>query len=778
MYGERRCRRVARCDEGTSLGQRSLSPGAGRDTTETMPVMRQPATSLLFQWTSDGRGTFACVLFATFALACGAKRTQPPVTPRVVAEAQQPELSDEAFAPSVVRLLRGGDLGWRAKHLAPIVRKQLERSLELFRAGHKQAALLATQGAFFLARSGELPPQLLAGHEETLLRAAAVVARRGDEGQARAFYRLASAAAPDGPRRAEIAAHLEAIGWWQATTRAEGSVRAFGSEQAARVQQALIERTKQTVDAASESVHAWIDRSLQVNWDGPPQSMEELAERQEARLAQRQGVQALVATHLRDGDAAAAAAALDVETFSFLRGIRDKLNAAANGEAEAWAELFGNYKSQQETRSGSDYADVARGAAWGAAVELMRAEPRSMRAVLPLGTLLLEHGMGDIAPAIFSQAVGTNPDSRQLNWALMLILRGLAESERLHQLPLARRIFANSRPLLELAASPNYADVVQPNAADFYYLMGAIEARAGDLERARPHLQKAQEFESTPDALRLLSAIELQRGEPELALKPLQTRLELAKSASSLNEVAATQLLVFDVLRDSGDRVKAEQALEQALRAALSSRQSAQTTSSQAAAERHLANALEHYGERRAARRAQERAREGSLNNLRQLSAVHLETVRRALTGSDLQAGRFAVRHAMADDIGQGDLTYAALWLKLLELRVKATSDGTVEEALAAVDPEDRWVRKLRDWGRGTLSDEGLIKQARSVVQETEARFYVSVSGHFANPTARTQVRLRSVATGSTIELVEVRIARDVLRGPYGARLPANITLP
>ena len=734
------------------------------------------ATSSPFSGFASELVCLACAVIV--AVGCGGNQAPPVAAPPVVAKSQQPELSDEAFAPSVVRLLRGGEVSWRAEALAPIVRKLLQRGQELFRAGHDEAALHATQGAFFLARSGELPPAVLVGREETLLRAAAVVARRGDEGQARAFYRLARGAAPAGARKREIDAHLKAIDRWQSTTRTQGSVQAFGRDQDALVQQALIERTPKTVDAATRAVLAWIDRALRVNWDGPPQTMNELAERNEARLAQRQGVQALVATHLRDGDAAAASAALDVETFSFLRGLRERLNAAANGEAEAWAELFGNYKSQQENREGSAYADVARGAAWGAAVELLRAEPRSMRAALPVGTLLFEHGMGDVAPSIFSEAIGQRPDPRQLNWALMLTLRGLAESERRHQVPLARRIFDNAQPLLNLAASDEYVSNLKTGAADFHYMMGAIESRAGELERARPHLLRALEFESSPDVLRLLSAIDRQRGELELALKPLQVRLKLAQSAASLNEVAFTQLLAFDVFREQGDRARADEALEQALRAALSSRLKSQSTGLQATAERQLAAALEHYSEQQAERRAQERAREASLNDVRQLSNVLLEASRRALTGSDLQAGRLAVRQAMADDIGQEDLTYAALWLKLLELRVNATSDGTVEEALAAVAPEDRWVRLLRDWGRGMLSDEALLNKTQSVVQKAEAEFYVASLRHFANPTDQTTARLRSVASGTAIELVEVRIARDILRGPYAATLPADIQLP
>ncbi|MCA9632346.1 MAG: hypothetical protein KC766_32055, partial [Myxococcales bacterium] len=194
-------------------------------------------------------------------------------------------------------------------------------------------------------------------------------------------------------------------------------------------------------------------------------------------------------------------------------------------------------------------------------------------------------------------------------------------------------------------------------------------------------------------------------------------------------------------------------------------------------AERQLARVMEHYGDADAARRATRRAFEASGGDIRQVTATVLDAARRALTLGDLRAGREALRQAMEADIPDGDLVYVALWLQLLERRVKASSDGSVEEALQSVDSTDRWSRKLRAWGTQQLADQELLGAAKNRVEKTEANFYAALS----NPSGDLKDRLQAVASSQTIELVEVMIARDLLKRSSSyepPKLPDGVKVP
>lgn len=193
-----------------------------------------------------------------------------------------------------------------------------------------------------------------------------------------------------------------------------------------------------------------------------------------------------------------------------------------------------------------------------------------------------------------------------------------------------------------------------------------------------------------------------------------------------------------------------------------------------------LAEVLERYGDIAGARRASERALEAASNDLGQLTATLLDASRRALTYGDLSGGRLTLREALEADLRDADLVYAALWQRLLELRVGATSDGAVEEALASIVKPTGWVAALRDWGKGDISDEQLLERATTVVERVEAQFYVALQRHFREPSERTRQQLRQVAESEAIELMEVRIARDLLSeaAPPSVALPADVVVP
>jgi hypothetical protein len=98
-----------------------------------------------------------------------------------------------------------------------------------------------------------------------------------------------------------------------------------------------------------------------------------------------------VASYLRHGDAAGALAAISAAPFAEVSapGLIERVQAASAGEPAAWAELFALYAAVAEGRDRDFRLDpeVARAAAWGAAVELYRVAPDSPAGTLPLAGL-------------------------------------------------------------------------------------------------------------------------------------------------------------------------------------------------------------------------------------------------------------------------------------------------------------------------------------------------------------------------------------------------------
>ena len=150
----------------------------------------------------------------------------------------------------------------------------------------------------------------------------------------------------------------------------------------------------------------------------------------------------------------------------------------------------------------------------------------------------------------------------------------------------------------------------------------------------------------------------------------------------------------------------------------------------QARAERLLARVLEYYGDQRAIRRATERAFEAAGSDPRLLSATVMDAARRGLTLSDLTVARRAVERAISGGMTGDDLVYPALWLQLLEKKLRVPSSGAVEDAYSAIDDSSGWPARLRAWATGRLTDAELLAAAKDRSQRTEAIFYAAMSRH------------------------------------------------
>jgi hypothetical protein len=718
---------------------------------------------------------------------CTPKNVPPPRSAEApeATPIEKVEVDDEAFAAATLTVLENqAPSPRRLGLLVGVVQRQLERATRQFESGHEDMGLAALRGALYLVRAGELRSEMLAGRSAALSNAAGAFARLGNEGQAEALYSLLVDRLPPGAEREDARQHLTALRQWQEDTRQPGSMQARAAAQQAALQQALLDPSKPALEKAHAESLQWTQQALTFGAEQlPPQSHFEQDETIEAFRAIRTAPLTFVALYLRQGDAHGALAALDDENVARITApsLRQRVESAAvDNDPEAWAELFRLFESSDETDEAgiSIDPDLARAASWGAAIELYRAEPRSFRAAMPICSLLLAHGMGEVAPLILARALEQSDQTREASWALRFVLEAIRQAEALGDLPAARRTFTQAKALLELSERQVYAGRVTPSASRLHFFMGAIEAGAGELARAHRELETAVKLEPTADALRLLASIDRQRRDFKSALASLDQVIEITRGTGDAAAQAESHLSRFEVLRDMGEGPRSEESLESALMLGLSARTSAQTGQDQAVAERVLGRVLEQYDARDAARRATKRAYEASRNDIRQMTETVLDSSRRALTLGDLRAARDSVRHAVSADLADEDTVYAALWLKLLEQRLKVTSDGTAEEALAQIDNASGWTAKLAAWGRGKISAQELMAQATNRIERVEATFYTAMAGPSDE---RSLDKLKEVAVSEAIQLVEVTIARDLLASREKRpkpKLPANIALP
>lgn len=726
------------------------------------------------------------ILVGACHLGC-APRAAAPVQSAASPEAtpiETVQVDDEAFAAATLSVLQNEAASPRRLGLlVGVVQRQLDRATHYFEAGHEEMGLAALRGALYIVRAGELRAEMLAGRSAALSHAAAAFARLGNEGQADALYSLLVERLPPGAEQEDAKQHLEALRRWQQDTRSPGSMQARGAAQQAALQQALLDPSAAALERARSETLAWTEQALTFGAEQlPPQNNFEQDEAIEAFRAIRTGPLTFVAMYLRQGDAQGALAALDDENVGRITApsLRQRVEGAAENDPEAWAELFRLFESTDESEEQGLVLDpeLSRAAAWGAAIELYRIEPKSFRAAMPIASLLLAHGMAEVAPLILAQSLEGSDQTREASWALRFVLEAIRQAESLGDLPAARRVFQKSEPLIALSQREVYGGRVTPSASRLHFFMGAIEAGAGELERAHPHLEQAVKLEPTADAFRLLASIDRQRRDFKAALASLDRVIEISKGTGDAAVQAETHLARFEVLREMGDNVRAEESLESALMLGLSARTAAQSGQDLAGAERVLGRVLEHYDAKDAVRRASKRAYEASRNDVRQMTETVLDTSRRALTSGDLRAARDSVRHAVSADLADEDTVYAALWLKLLEQRLKVVSDGTADEALASIDSTNGWVAKLAAWGRGKMSAQDLLGQAGTRIERVEATFYTAMSGP---PDERSIEKLREVARSEAIQLVEVTIARDLLATQQKLpkpKLPANVQLP
>lgn len=694
------------------------------------------------------------------------------------------KIDDAEFATTVNQLLLSRDRGpGDLEKLAGAVRLQLTRAEARYAARKLEAGNDALTGAFLLLRTGELPPNVLGGLDAPLMRGADEAARVGNAGRARALYRKLEYVLPQGAKLSDVQDHLAALEAWERPTVSESRLEAAGRRERASVQEALIDVSADTLGKARDDVTAWVHAALDSDVaERPITTPDERDEALEAYSAVRGGGAVLIGLYLRHGDPLGALRALDEADLSRVvpPALRDRLQRAGeDDDARAWLDLFRLYNGSSEGDASPETAldhELTRGAAFGAALGLYRSAPGDAQAALPLSMLLVELGMPDVASTVLAQNVDRTAGVEPVSFALALVMRAIVQEEAVGDIQSSRRTFENAQPLLRLAEDPRLGQVT-PRPGRIQYVMGALEAKNGALDRALPLFKASVETNPTVPALQSLAAIERQRGRADDAVRSLAAALTLARSSGDVLAEAECEELTFQIERDRGQAAAANAALGRALERVLTARKLDTVPENVARSERLLARVLESYGEALMARKASERALQASQSNVRQIAATLTDVARRALVMADLRSARMATQEAMKAGLPAEDLVYIALWQKLLEKQLGAR-DGLTEEAFSSLSEHGGWVGTLRDWGRGRTSDEQLLAAAKDEVQRTEARFYAAMSARASGQPGAGVEGLRSVAQSRTIDLVEVGIAHDLLAPGPKPTLPEGAKLP
>lgn len=691
-------------------------------------------------------------------------------------------MGEADFADKTYQLLVDGDITReRAGTLVGVVRQQLRRTVSRFDRGGSSAGLRALLGGFLLVRAGEHRRELLEGGDKALSAGAAEVARLGQEGYAVALYTMLASELPDGPARTEVAGHIKAIQDFSRSTQGGGPLQSAGSAARVAVQRALLESTPEALTTAKDLLIGWIRKSVEFNaTEQPVRSNVDRDEPLEAYRGLRGGPIALTALYLRHGDPRGAITAIDTADLQRLLSpeLRDHLERAADEhDPDAWAELYRVFEGAAESNDSGFDPELMAGAAWGAALELFRAEPATLHGSMPLAAQLVTHGMAEVGSVVLANTITRTSSREELGAALGMVLNAIVAEDASGQVDSARRTFQAANKLIDLAESRGANGKVAPSAARIRYVMAAIETRHAELDRALPLLTRAVELEPSIDALSMLASIQRQKKNFEAALAALNGVIDLARRNSDALAESDALYQRFETLRDAGRADAAAKALAEALTRSVEAQRLGHPGPSQARIERLLARVIEQYGDTAAIRRATQRAYEAANGDARQLAATVLDAARRALTRGDLPAARAAAQRALEASLSSDEIVYIALWLQLLEKKFNAPSDGTVEEAYSSIDDSSGWPTRLRAWARRRISDADLLASARDPSERTEAAFYIAMSEHIAGK-AEATARLRDVASSPAIDLMEVAIARELVAGPKSYALPSGVALP
>ena len=704
------------------------------------------------------------------------------------------QVNDEAF-PAAVHDLLVSDPGTaeRAMRLGAVEQRQMTRAQARFTAHASDRGLAAVSGAMYLMRVGEATQSIFGPNGVRALTSAAhELASRGDEGRTRALYNLLVEVGPPSLRD-EMRSHLAALDRWTRDAVATGGpIAGAGALERVAAHRRLLEPSREALSDAAAATTEWIKESVvlrdKFRKNRVPPTREEGAE---AWRGLETGPLVLASLYLRDADFAGALAALDrVQARELLESERPQLAAALVAaqdlSVDRCIELLRQLRpltgrdASRDQEEGVDDRDLFGAAAFGVAAECYRLDPTVPEVSLTLGIALEELGMAEAAPAVLVEAARAHPDARVLSETLALSLDSMAGEEDAGDTEAARRAFKAAQPMLLAASQAGLAGKVNPSPARVRAAMGEIELREGRIDAARALLKQSSDEEKSGRVLLSLARIEWRDGRSSSALDRLRDALSATDAAHDPALRGEILLTLSDVTREQGDVAAARTPLAEALKELVGSR-NVQDGDARARVERVLARVLDRFGAVQPAQRALERAYAAAPGDKHQATQTIELLVGRAFVRGDLPAARDGLERGLGSDIGDDDLVYFALWVRLLEKQLHVPTDGTPDRLFVSVPDDGRWTATLARFGEGKLKGDDLIARATTPIQKYEALFYAAMDHRAAGDTKGGDDLLRQVVAGTGLELSEVTLARDMLdptKAQIGGPLPPDVAIP
>lgn len=716
------------------------------------------------------------MLFLVSQVGCAGRQVESLVAPAETTNQSATTVKDEEFPERAAAALKSTARDPKTKLLlAGIVQYQLERADKLFSSGHVAQAEDVVTGALLLLRHDDELLSATRGRGSALLFAATVAARSGDAGRARALYELAQEVTTDDKVLGDIREHLKAITSWNASTAGATALEQAGQGARQALARSVVDpRAERYLDARSQIID-WMQAALRhSSAEVDPSSSEERELALESYRAVRTGAPAMIALNLRQGTPASAISALedaDLER-ALPPGVRALLSSASEqNDPDAWLELFRQLEGLRtegpsETQLPRYLAD---GASLWAAIGLYRASEGGVDNAMPLSMILVEFGMPEVASVILADNCSAETTDEALAWSISLVLRGLLELSSSDQLLAARRSFAEAGPLFQLAQRDGYRG---PSPARAYMLMAALETRYGHVPRALPLLESSVSMEQSAGVYLRLAQLQFQQKETKAALSSVKRAVDLAQNSGDLLLESEAEEVQFRFLRSMGELADAEQALERALSRVLVLRNMDVSLQRAAPVERQLASILGYYGRETDVRSAYDRALEASGSDLLELEVTLTDMARAALTLGDVRLARLATQSAIDFGLPAENLIYIALWQQLLESRSSTTRDGLSREVLSRAEKARGWLGTLRKFGLGEIPQEQLSAAASGIPERAEADFYQALSGPQGDSA------LNEIAASPAVDLIEVRIAQDLVAEAPVFELPEDVVLP
>lgn len=714
------------------------------------------------------------------ATACGPGRGRygKPVHNAERATVAGTEVSDEAFAGAVRDLLASEpNSRERQLRLQGVVGRQMQRVASRFKSKDRERAVGSLQGAMYLVHAGELTTEMLGSFGyEALKSASEEFAKRGDEGRARASYEMLMRVAKAPKEKADIKAHLDAIGVWTRDTAGGGVMQTAGALEAAAVTRHLLEPSKEARDEAVSKTLDFVEKAAAVRAARRARGTQVTREEgMEAVRALETGATVLAAIHLRSADPQGALTSIDkVKDIARPELLRALETVVEKPDSDKWLELArmlrppptqGRGGGNEEEDFGRD-AELLRVASFAAAAESYRLDSTSPEPAAFVAAMLVDLGMGEAAPAVLADAVKAQKDPRIVGLALAITMQAMGRSLEAEEPDSVRRTFRAAAPIL---AAADAAKRTQPSPARVYGMMGEIEIREGRLDEARKLLTASVEREKTGSVLLSLARLDWHGGQAKSAEARIKEALaadDVAKDPAMRAEVLLHQ---SDIAREQGDTKGARTPLAEALRD-LAKARSAAEGDDRARIERLIARALDRFGAGSSAMKALERALEAAPRDKRQGAATIGQIVGRAFVKGDLAAARDGLSRGLNAELPREDTVYYAAWVRVLERQMKnapaAAAESTAERVLVDASSDPRWIGRVAAFGAGKLKAAELVAAAQTPTQKTEALFYSAMDRRIAGDAKGADEYLKQVVSSPGLDLMEVALARELLSGP------------